>query len=173
MMSEPSAPGPKPRPRRGMKIVLAISLSLNLLVVGLLGGAALGLGRSVRGTDGAPGFHTLGLGPFALVLNRDDRQILRQRLRGDDILMERRAIGAALRDLRQALLADTFDQALAESALGRSRVAVLALQEAGHTAFVDQLAAMTPETRAAVADRLGRFQRRMSIRHGNHGRPHQ
>ena len=56
---------------KGVKIALALSLALNLLVLGLVGGALLSFG--LPGDRDDPRLRTLGLGPFALALEREDR----------------------------------------------------------------------------------------------------
>ncbi len=158
---------PKPRSGRGLKIVLALSLAVNLAVAGLIGGAVLG-GRN--GSDdegrGAPALRTLGLGPFAVALSREDRAELRGRVeaQGAPLREERRAIGNAMREIQAALLADPFDRAAAEAAFARSRERVVGLQEVGHTALLDQIETMSVTERADLAEGLNRVMRRFGGR---------
>ena len=152
----------KVRAGRGVKIALALSLALNLAVVGLVGGAVLG-GRGGPGSDGGPpALRTLGLGPFATALTRDERADLRGRLEGgsDALHEERRAIGRALRAVQEALQAEPFDRAAAEAAFETSRDIVMSLQATGHTALLAYFEEMTAEERADLADRLNRAMRR-------------
>lgn len=146
---------------RWVKIALAVSLALNLAVIGLVSGAMLS-GGGPRDNAAAPALRTLGLGPFVFALPREDRTELRGRIeaRGEPLRVERRALGRALRVVRDALLAEPFDRAAAEAAFARSRASVTELQEAGHTALLDQIETMTAEERADLADRLGRAMRR-------------
>jgi hypothetical protein len=164
-MSDPvTTPPAPPRNGRGIRIALALSLALNLLILGLVGGALLALGP--RGGDDDPRLRALGLGPFALALSREDRDGLRDRIDRDAIRGERRALGASLLQLRQALLAEPFDRAAAEAALARSRAAAEALQGHGHAALLDQIATMSAADRAALAARLETALRRMAGRGG-------
>jgi uncharacterized membrane protein len=165
-MSEPFPPesGAKP-PRtsgRGIKIALALSLAFNLLIVGLVAGAMLGGDRAPGGSAGAPGLRTLGLGPFALALSRDDRAVMRERFGDLDFRGDRRAIGGALRDIQAALRADPFDRTGAEAAFARSRRAAEGLQAQGHGALLDHLETMSAPDRVALADRLSRALRRVA-----------
>lgn len=162
-MSDP-APPQRPRSGRGVKIALALSLALNLLILGLVGGAVLAIGG--RGGDD-PRLRTLGLGPFALALEREDRAAVRDRLDGEALRAERRALGAGLVQLRRVLAADPFDRAAAEAALGRVGGATLAQQEQAHAALLDQIAQMTEAERRALAERLDRALRRMAGRRGD------
>jgi len=138
-----------------------VSLALNLLVVGLVAGAMLGGGP--RESDGRTDtLRTLGLGPFALALPRDERAELVQRLDRAALRVERREIGAAMRALQVALRSDPFDRDRAEAALLRARGAAERVQAQGHAALLDQLQAMTPQQRADLAERLSRALRRMA-----------
>jgi hypothetical protein len=151
-----------PRTGRGLRIALALSLSLNLLILGLVGGAAL----SRSGQDERPALRALGLGPFALALPRDARADMRDRIGEDAVRLraERARIAASLRTVQRALLADPFDRDAAERALARSRAAALALQSGGHEALLRTLEDLPAEERARAAERLGRIIRRASPR---------
>lgn len=153
--------GEKSRNRRWIKIALAVSLALNLAVIGLISGAVLG-GNGGSRNDGPPALRTLGLGPFAQALSRDDRDEVRERIEGAGIELreERRAIGRTLRDVEQALRADPFDRAAVEAAFASSRGLVVSLQEAGHTALLDQIDTMSASEREALADGLAYAMRR-------------
>lgn len=146
---------------RGVRIALAVSLAVNLLIVGLIAGAVLGVDRGAGGGAPGPGLRTLGLGPFALTLSRDDRAAIRDRFETLDFRADRQAIGAALRDIQGALRADPFDRAGAEAAFARSRGAAAALQARGQGALLDHLETMSAPDRAALADRMNRALRRM------------
>ena len=163
MSEQTGGQGPRQRSGRGVKIALGLSLALNLLIVGLVGGALLALGPGRSGGDD-PRLRSLGLGPFALALSRADREAVSDRIDRDALRGDRRALGASLRDLRDALLADPFDRAVAEGALARSRAAAEAVQGHGHAALLDQIETMSAAERADLADRLGRALRRMGGR---------
>ena len=149
---------------RGIKIALALSLAANLLVIGLVAGALLSIGR--RGDRDDSRLRTLGLGPFALALSREDRDGVRRRIDVEAAGVDRRAIGASLLQLREALLSDPFDRAAAEAALERAREAAESLQGVGHAALLDQIETMSPAERAELAERLERALRRMAGRDG-------
>jgi uncharacterized membrane protein len=158
---EPKAPQ---RSGRGLKIALGLSLAVNLLILGLVLGALVAVGPG-RSRDDDPRLRTLGLGPFAIALPREDRQAVTDRIDRDALRTERRALGESLGQLRAALLADPFDRAAAEAALARSRAATEAAQGQGHRALLDHIETMSAEDRAELVDRLGRALRRM----GGHG----
>lgn len=162
-MSDPGTqPGASPRTGRGIKIALGLSLAFNLLILGLVAGAVLSIGG--RFGDDDPRLRTLGLGPFAIALSREDRAAVTDRIDRDALRGERRALGSGLRQLHGALLADPFDRVAAEQALARSRAATVALQGLGHAALLDQIEAMNASDRAELADRLVRALRRMGGR---------
>jgi hypothetical protein len=177
MSDEPMANGPKPGPKpsagrgagRGVKIALGVSLAANLLIVGLVVGAvlAVGPGRS-RGDD--PGLRSMGLGPFAIALSRDDRDAVGDRIDRDALRDTKRTLGLGLVQLRAALLQDPFDRPAAEAALSQARVAAASLQAQGHQALLDQIETMSLSDRTALADRLGRALRRMGGRDTDQGR---
>ncbi len=145
---------------RGVKIALAVSLALNLAVVGVVAGAVMGRGED--GNDRSLALRSLGLGPFAIALDRDDRAALREQIEASGVSLrdDRRAIGQALRAVQEALLAEPFDRALAEGALEQSRGLVVALQETGHTALLDLMEGMSAPERAELAESLNRVMRR-------------
>jgi uncharacterized membrane protein len=149
---------------RGLKIALALSLAVNLAIVGLVIGAMIGGGP--RGGDD-PRLRAMGLGPFGAALSRADRADLAARMDRGALRDERRALGEGLGAFRSALTAEPFDRARAEAGLVRARAATETLQGIGHDALLDQIAAMSPAERRALAQRLDRALRRM----GGHG-PH-
>jgi len=165
-MSDPTGPtAPRARTGRALKIALGLSLALNLLILGLVAGAILGAGpHGLRDDD--PRLRTLGLGPFAIALSREDRAAVVERLDRDALRGERRALGGSLGQLRDSLLADPFDRAAAEAALAQSREAITAMQAQGHAALLDQIETMTVAEREVLVARLGRALRRMGGRDG-------
>lgn len=143
---------------RGLRVALGISVALNLLVVGLVAGAVLRDGgpreRMVRDLD---------LGPFTEAFRDADRDALRR-----DFVARMPALRdmrAAMREDFQALLAvlrtEPFDAAAAQAILENQRGRMQARVDLGQELILDRLAAMTPEDRAAFADRLER-----RLRHG-------
>jgi hypothetical protein len=145
-----------------VKVALSLSLALNLLILGLAGGALLAIGP--RGGDDDPRLRTLGLGPFALALDREDRNAVRGRIDREALREDRRVLGTSLLQLRRALIAESFDRSAAETALARARGATEALQAEGHAALLDQIETMSVAERAELARRLERALRRMGGR---------
>ncbi|WP_168193242.1 periplasmic heavy metal sensor [Rhodophyticola sp. CCM32] len=144
-----------------MKIALALSLAANLLIIGVISGAALGrIGSGPVDADGPMGLRAIGLGPLAFVLDREDRAALRARLTADRSRLQPdlRGLGRSMQQVSTALRADPFDRAAMSDLLRQQRGHVQGLQTEGHRVLLDQLQDMTPEARAALADRL---QRRM------------
>lgn len=160
MSDQPVVQGPARRVGRGVKIALGLSLAVNLLVLGLVVGAILSVGPGRSGGDD-PRLRSLGLGPFAIALSREDRAAVIDRIDRDALRQNRRALGLGLVQLRAALVAEPFDRAAAEAALLRARGAAAALQGQGHRAVLDQVEMMSAADRAELADRLGRALRRM------------
>lgn len=157
-MSEADETAKLPATARWVKVALAVSLALNLGVIGVVAGVVMGR----DGGDGAPALRTLGLGPFALALTREDRDGLRQRIerRGEPLREERRAIAQSLRAVQAALLSEPFDRAAAEAAFARSRELAASLQAAGQGALLDQIETMSVAERVQLAERLERGMRR-------------
>lgn len=163
-MSDPTDGQGRPRKTgRALKIALGLSLAVNLLILGLVGGALLAVGPGRSGDDD-PRLRTLGLGPFAIALSREDRAAVTDRIDRDALRAERRALGGNLVQLRDAIVAEPFDRAAAEAALERSRLAASALQGLGHAALLDQVETMDAAERADLAERLSRALRRMGGR---------
>lgn len=157
-MSEPQM-NAAPKTGRGLKIALAISLAANLAVIGLVAGALIGFGPTGDRDDQR--LRSLGLGPFAMALTREDRAGFAARIDHDRMRAERQALGAGLAALGSALQSEPFDRPAAAAALGAMRGATGAMQAVSHAALLDQIAAMSPRARGALADRLERALRRM------------
>ena len=138
--------------RRSWRILLIASLALNLLVLGIVAGALIGgpsgFGKS-RGID-------LELGPLVRALSREDRQAIREELRGNETVRQspRRERDAMLAELLVTLRADDFDPAAAAAVLRRQYDRTAALMGAGQGVLLERIAAMSPQDRLAFADRL-------------------
>jgi uncharacterized membrane protein len=135
---------------RWMRWFLVASLALNLLVAGvvlgdLVGGGPPGRGRPVE----------LTLGPLARALGEEDRRAVLRELRGREggtpSPRERRA---AFADLVAAIRAEPFDADRAAAALAAQAERMAAVEREVQAALMARLAAMSPEARAAFADRL-------------------
>jgi uncharacterized membrane protein len=139
-----------------MRVLLFVSLALNLLVAGLVLGDILTL------TGGGPGRGPrpaeLALGPVARALDEDDRRAILDSLRGDPDLrpLGRGEVETGLRELATTLRADPFVPDAFRAALTMQNRLVIDAQAAVQGALLTQVEVMSPEERAAFADRLER-----------------
>ncbi len=153
--SSPSSRLARAMPSRGLRLLLLLSLALNLLVAGLLLGDALAGG----GPGGPPRRVEMSLGPVARALGEEDRRAIQDALRGRPELAAlgrgpRGAGGPDFAAILAALRAEPFDPERARAAFAAQARAVAAAQGAAQEALLARLAAMPPEERRAVADRL-------------------
>lgn len=141
-------------------VLLFFSLALNLLVVGAVAGLVL-----TGGPKGDPGRGAVdfGTGPLVRAMADEDRAALRETLResrpfdrGDRIEMRQntRALITLLRE-------DTLDVSAVRDVIGRQQQRLRAGQDQLLDAWLGQIDAMTPEARAAYADRLAGQMRRV------------
>jgi uncharacterized membrane protein len=141
------------KPGKGLRIALAVSVAINLAVAGLVAGAAF-----KHGGDGGrmEAGRELGFGPFSEALNRDDRRALRDAFIAK--APELRDTKRQRRDDTQALLAALRAEPFAPDALAqimeRQHQRLAGQLQLGQDLLRDFLVAMTPEARAAFADRL-------------------
>ncbi|MEX0305924.1 MAG: periplasmic heavy metal sensor [Ruegeria sp.] len=150
------SPAPK---RKWMPILLVVSLALNLLIVGVVLGAAL----RFKGKDHAaapPGF-----GPaLYYALPKSDRKALRgelSSLRGKGSHRRKQDFSA----LSQALRGVPFDPAEVETLLNKQSKATADLQAALHQQWLAQISAMSDEEREVYADRLEEVVKRGQRKH--------
>ncbi len=144
---------------KGLRIALAVSVALNLAVVGM------GIGVMLHGGPGGHGdmVRDVGFGPFTEALAPEDRMALRGAFltRLPDFRAERQRMRADSDAILAALRAVPFDPAGLDAALTTMQNHVTQRMDVGRALISDFLKAMTPEQRAAFADRLER-----SLRHG-------
>jgi len=138
--------------RRSLRILLVASLAFNLLIVGIGAGAMISGqmgGRPGRGID-------LSLGPLVEALEDADRRAIMGALRDGAHLRRppRELRSAELGAVVAALRADPFDPAAVAAPLDAARSRTLGMMGAGQQALIARIAAMTPQQRAAFADRL-------------------
>jgi uncharacterized membrane protein len=150
----PKAPPPPAKAGRWVKILLAVSLALNLAVVGVVAGAAL----KARNFDGGrpPDIRELNFGPFTGALSRPQRRALLQGFVADQPpLREMRSlIRAEYQLVLDAVRAQPFDPIALQAALAGQSRSTIARLDAGRKALEGVIIAMSPEDRAAYADRL-------------------
>ncbi len=147
-----SPPGPAGSAPLWMRMLLVASLALNLLVAGVV------LGHAIMDRDHGRGPRPveLALGPFARAMDREDRRAILESLRGNPDLrpLSRDQRAAAFGEILATLRAEPFDRNRAEAAISAQARKVQDLEQALQGAFLDRLAAMTPDQRVAFADRL-------------------
>jgi uncharacterized membrane protein len=158
-MTEPQTPStslPATRTSRGIKIALAVSVALNLAVAGLALGARMADGPR----HGMP--RDLSFGPFSEALSDQDRRALRRSLaeRAGEFRESRQAARAEFEALLVALRAEPFDPPTLKGALAAIEARSAQRLELGRDLIETRLISMTPEERAAFADRLERGLRR-------------
>ena len=146
----PSPPPATPKAGRKLRIALAVSVALNLLIVGLVAGAALRGGppdRMVRDLD---------FGPFTEALTSEDRDALRRDFirQAPDLRDMRRQMRDDFRSVLAALRADPFDAEALRDVVANQGDRMAARLALGQDLFLARIAAMTPAERAAFADRL-------------------
>jgi len=150
-MSDPQT-NPRPRLSGAWRWLLVASLAINLAIAGLFAGAVIS-GRA----GGPPRGFDLAIGPFARALDHDDRRwIMRELTEGGEAHQPRPAADRAAerQAIVAAVLADPFDPATLAEAMDEMRERGDALQRVTQVALVARIAAMTPEARAAFAERL-------------------
>lgn len=147
---------PGPATSRGVKIALALSVALNLAVAGLAAGAWLREGPH----GGLP--REMSFGPFSEALDDGDRRAIRRALveRMGEFRGQREAARAEFETLLATLRADPFDPAATTAALKAIETRMTERLDLGRSLIEARLVAMTPEERAAFADRLEKGLRR-------------
>lgn len=146
---------------KGVRIALAVSVAVNLLIVGLVAGAVL--------RDGGPRGRMMGeldFGPFTEALSREDRDALRQSFlrQMPDMSDMRRQMRTDFAALLSALRAEPFDPAALREVMKSQSARMQERLQIGQGLMLDRLEAMSPEARAAFADRLEE-----RLRHGPRG----
>ena len=152
---------------KGLRIALGISVALNLAVVGLVAGALLRDGdpraRMVRDLD---------FGPFTEALSPRDRDALRRDFveRAPEMRDVRRAMRDDLETFLTVLRSEPFDAGALATVLDNQDGRMARRVELGQELLLERLGAMSPDERAAFADRLERRLRRGDGKDGP-GRP--
>lgn len=152
---------PAPRMSRWIKVALVVSLAVNLIVAGLVVGAALGRDRTGDRTRGDVPREFM-RAPLVSALGREDRRAVgRELMREAGPLRQNRAeLRARFERLLEALRAEPFDAQAVAVILAEQRAAGARRLEIAEAAVLARLAAMSPEARAAYADRLDASLRR-------------
>ncbi len=152
-MAQTTSPKPS-RMRPWLRVLLFASLALNLAVAGMAAGVFL-RGGPLRDHHGDRDFVT----PYTRAFDEDQRRDLRRALR-DGFVAQRGKDGARpdlIQDYRDALTvlrADPFDPSAMARVLDRQSARAAERQSMGQEVLGTYLAALTPEARAAYAQRL-------------------
>ena len=160
-----------PRKRPWMKIALGLSLALNLAVAGLMVGGAL---REHRGGARPDMVRELNFGPFTKALSEEDRRALRADFfaKAPEFRQTRALMRGDMQAILAALRADPFDPVALRSAIANQNARIGRQIQLGQDLIVVRIEAMTPQARAAFADRLedDRLRRRDSLAGKDRGR---
>ena len=151
-MNDAKTPPAKP-PFAWGRVVLFVSLALNLAVIGIIGGAVLG--RFGPGHGGLSA-RDVGFGLFNEALTEQDRKDLRRAYvkAKPNLRAERRQMREDLQGILTLLRASPFDPAALKTTLDLGVARLAERQSLGQTILLDHLAKMSPEDRAAFAERL-------------------
>lgn len=133
------------------KALLIASLALNLLFVGAMGGAFLRGGAS-RGAQ----MRDLNFGPLTEALTKEHRAELRRQYiaAAPELRDERAGQRGDVEALLQVLRAATFERAAVATIFAHQMERTRTRLTLGQGMVLDLLTRMTPEARAAFADRL-------------------
>lgn len=150
-VAAPPADAGQPKVRR--RWLLPASLALNLLVAGVIGGAAV---RHSFGDDGPMMVRDLAFGPFTEALSPEDHDALRRSFMAQaGNLRDLRPGGRADFDgLVAALRAAPFDLEAVKTQMATHRDRMAERLGLGQDLLVERIAAMSDGDRAAFAGRL-------------------
>jgi uncharacterized membrane protein len=133
--------------------LLFVSLALNLIVLGIVGGAAMGRFGPQRSDIIA---RDVGFGLFTEALSDQDRKALRQAYgqARPDIRADRQAMREDLARVLELLRQDPFDAVALRASLQAGAARMAERQALGQTIILNHLAQMPAAERADFADRL-------------------
>lgn len=136
-----------------LRVLLLLSLAINLLVVGLAVGAMV---KWSKWRSDHPARMEMGVGPLTRALSHDDRKAIARDMRAAQAKghVSRAEMRVELQGLVQDLKAVPYDPDVVEQRLTRHRAGFEERLSLGVRLLQARLAQMTPEDRAAYADRL-------------------
>lgn len=139
------------KPRRLLRTVLVVSLALNVAVIG----GVLGMVVSGRAHDGPPPRMMFNFGPLSSVLDPEDRRAIGHTMRmGGARPLDRAELNGKIEMLAATLRAEPFDADAVHAIMASFKVRSEQVQLQAQDAFLARLAAMSPNERAVLADRL-------------------
>lgn len=149
---EPPLQQPAAKPTRLIQIMLLASLALNLLFVGAIGGAF------ARGEGGGRGalVRDLNFGPLTEALTKEDREGLRRAFikAAPDMRGERANQREDIKSLLDILRQEPFERDAVAALFSRQMERTKMRLTLGQGMVLDLMTQMTPQARAAFADRL-------------------
>lgn len=152
---------PRPGARRWVKIVLAVSLTLNLAVIGLIAGAGV---KHWRDDDHRRPVRSdvTSFGPYTRALPEEARARMRAAYRdkSGDLGRARKDLRQDFESLRAALEAVPYDEAAVVAIMDRQRGRIDTQVLVVRRLFLDEVAAMSDDERAALARNLKKVLRR-------------
>ncbi len=141
--------------RRWLRIGLIVSLGLNVLIIGAIGGAILRGGPPSHVRPGAD-ISALGLRPYYRSLDEAGQAALRESVAQSkgEYFAGRKAMRAHLKALAALLAAEPYDAEAVRGELRGQAERVSANVAFGHKLLLQQIDAMSPEERQALAENL-------------------
>lgn len=150
---------PAPRTGRVLRIALVLSLTANLVILGLVVGASFG-----RHRGGPPEAISAGIGfvPFISALPREERRAFGKALseRAGALSENREAFRREFDKLLELVRAEPFDVGAVQAVLESQQQRLSERQDLGRELFLERLAAMSQDERAAFADALAERMKR-------------
>jgi len=144
----------KPRSPRWMRVLLVLSLALNLLIVGVVAGAV------ASGKTGGPRAGDVSFGPYSAALSREDQRMLRRAIRQDGKRTDWAEARANFQTFLSVLRTEPLDEGEMRRLFQEQGEMARARQDIGKTALLERIVEMSPQDRAAFADRLEEVLRR-------------
>ncbi len=146
------------RPKTWPKVLLALSLAMNLAVIGAILGAHFRDGRDMRRFPPSERMQArdIGFGLYLDALPRDSRVRIGMALRerGAAARPDRETLAQEFDRMLAALRARPYDPAVLEALLDEQQARAAARAGQGRSILLAEIAAMSPEDRAAFADGL-------------------
>lgn len=155
------------QPKQGKpwtRILLVVSLGINLLIAGAVVGAYVtGGGERRAGNDGP---RDNWAGPYGRALSKEDRAEMRKSFEGRrswfrDTRRQMRGFGT---EMAAAVRAEPFDPSVVKDILDRQRAVQSSVHGEGQALLIERLTDMSPDQRAAFAEKLEKGLRRNKAR---------
>ncbi|MCH2068823.1 periplasmic heavy metal sensor [Shimia sp.] len=151
-MTEPKSELPTPKPRRLTRALLIGSLALNLLIIGVVGGAAI----SIRGHGSKPPVSDRYGSPHIKALTFDDKRevgrAIRDAYRKGDV--DHRADHQHYKEALAVLRTSPFDEAALRDLVTTLDQASENRRKVAREVLLQKILSMSDAERAAYADRL-------------------